>query len=633
MAATEIDKDGKESQKRRFDARDWQYVADHVIEEYERRKSDRRDLEKVWKDIDRQIAMEPERAFKYIVKDGSRIIDDRKAWMAETELPLQAQALEVLSSDARRMLFPQTGSWFRAHAAVTDEYLKSVDFTSIILGDEAEVPSLINQDNADKLVEGFLLDMFGESFGGEDFYTRVDRINAESFKYGMGVGRARRYKKTLYMKGRGGVQKDTRCIPVMAPASIKNLYLDNPKPSMHSAQLLEPGHIARDYIKLENLHMAANRGSDDPDDEDGGWMPSNLKKIVADDKGYVTLLEYEGDLVVPRKTTRSMVLAGCIVTVVLGGKDGSSASRGVVRFRWRKSHCSSYLLFPYHYESAGEPYPTSPLMKGRPVQIAATDACNRFLDSAALKIGSPVSYDRSSMAFAQEGGPSIFPYALWPTTDGVKVHSEVGGEPASMAAAMSQLVNLYAELTGVLPARLGAQSVSHTTAFAKDAELQRGAVRTVDYVQSVGQGAMTHWLDMAYKMGRDEISSRDTVVFFIAAYGGYVEVTKDQLPEKAIFEWFGSGGPAEEHQKRMMRVQSLQLALQMDQLGAAYGKPPTVDLGSAVAQVLREGGWTDLDSLIQRQQPGQISPEMMAQIGPGPATAALQQMPGLSDAA
>lgn len=619
-----IDDEGKASPKRRFDQRDFDYIAEFVIEEHEKRKKDRSDKEKCWADIDRQIAMKPDVSFKKL-PNGQ--VDTRKTWMAEMELPLQAQALEVLTADARRMEFSENGPWFRAHAAMTDEYLRKADFKSLIMGDENEVPSQINQDNADKLVEGFLLHLFAQKFNDEDFFTRCDRINAESFKYGMGVGRGRKYRQTLYTKGRGGVRRETLTIPVLAACSIKNLYLDNPKPSMHSAQLLEPAHIAVDHIKLENLHMAASRGSTEPDDEDGGWMPAGLKKLTADDNGYVTLLEMEGDIVVPRKTVRSMVLPGCIVTVASGGKEkgGQQATRAVVRFRWRKDNCSSYLLFPYHFEGADDPYPTSPLMKGRPVQMAATDALNRLLDSAMLKIAPPTGYDRSDMTFAQAGGPLIMPYAMWGTTDPVKVYTELGGDPSIMAAAMAQLIGLYAELTGVLPGRLGAQTVSHTTAFAKDAELQRGAVRTVDYVSQIGKGPITRWLDMAYRMGRDAIKPRENVSFFIPAYGGYVEVSKDQLPEYATFEWFGSGGPAETQQKRQMKLQSLGLAMQMDQMGAAYGKPPRVNLDAAVAEVLREGGWTDLDAILGA--PGNASPAVPAL--EGPATAAMQGIPGL----
>lgn len=607
----QIDDEGDVKPKRRFDARDWDYIAEFVIDEYEKRKKARSDRERCWAEIDRQIEMKPDTDFKYIIKEGTRVLDKNKAWMAEMELPLQAQALEVLTADARRMMFPDTGPWFTAHAEMTDEYLRSVDFQSLIKGDETEVPSLINQDNIDKLAEGYLLHIFGQT----DLNTRVDRINAETFKYGMGVGRARMETKNVFIHEARGVVKEKQKLPVLVPCSIKNLYLDEPISSMHSSQVLGEAHIARDHMKLENLKIAAAKGSTDPDDEDGGWMPANLRKVEPDDNGFVTVLEMEGDIVIPRKTTRSMILPGCIVTVIMGGSDnGGNSTRSVVRFRFRKQPFSSYLLFPYHYEGANEPYPTSPLMKGRPVQMTATHALNRLMDASMLKAAPPVSYDRTDTYFAQQGGAPIFPFAQWQSSDpgSIKVHDEVGGDPGTLASVFTMAVNMYAELTGVLPARLGAQTNSHTTAFAKDAELQRGAVRTVDYVRQAGGGPLTRWLDMAYRMGRESIG-REGVSFYIAAYGGFVEVTRDQLPENAVFEWFGSGGPLEEQQKKQMRISSLGTAAQMEQIGVQMGKQPRLDIDAAMAQVLREGGWTDVDAVLppaaasSRQAPGQVA--------------------------
>jgi hypothetical protein len=392
---------------------------------------------------------------------------------------------------------------------------------------------------------------------------------------------------------------------------------------MHSAQVLGPAHIAHDYVKFENLAIAANKGSQDPYDQDGGWMPSAMKRLVKDDNGYVELLEMEGDIIVPRKTTRSMVIPGAIVTVALGGKDGGgNATRSVIRMRFRKYPFSSYILFPYQYESADDTYPTSPLMKGRPIQILATEAVNRLIDAAALKNSPPVGWDRSDSALAASGGPKIYPYAQWPTVDAaaIKVFMEVGGDPTTLNAVYAQFVNLYAELTGVLPARLGAQTVSHTTAFAKDAELQRGAVRTVNYVNASGQGPMLRWLDMAYQMGRDSIKQK--VAFHIAAYGGFVEVSKEQLPERAVFEWLGSGGPQDENQKLQQKVNGLLLASKLDAIKLQTGQPPRIDYDKAIDEVLRESGWTDLDAITNRQS---NSPSA-APAGPAPAVAALQNL-------
>lgn len=609
--------------KRAFNRRDWQFIADFVIEEWSRRKRAREDREKQWAEVDRQLRMEPEIAFKKM-PDGR--IDAKKAWMAEMELPLQAQALEVLTADARRLMFPDTGTWFRAHAEMTDDYLDEVDFSSIVLGDKAEVPSQIDQDNVDKLVEGFLLHTFRQY----DIYTRMDRINTGAFKYGMGIGRACMETKNVYIHEARGVRKEKQKIPVIEPVCIKQLYLDDRKPTSHTSDVLGPAFIAEDWIRHEALQLAANKGSNDALDEHGGWMPNEVRRIVADDKGFVHLLEMEGDIVIPRKTTRSMVIPGAIVTVAIGGKSDGNVTNGVVRLRYRKSPYSSYLMFPYHFEDENDPYPTSPLMKGRTVQMMATDALNRLMDSAALKNAPPVGYSSDDMWFAQHGGPVIHPGAQWQTTDEVRVYDEIGGDPSALSGALSLALNLYAELTGILPARLGAQTVSHTTAFAKDAELQRGAVRTVDYVRQSGHGGLTKWLDMSYRMAREALGDEE-ISYWIDSYGGFVQIDKTYLPEKAVFEWFGSSGPAEEQAKMQARLSSLQLALQMDQLKIAMGGQPTVDIDAAIQQVLREGKWTDVDAItrVAGVSGGTASAPAVpdaAESGPGAAVAALQAL-------
>ena len=594
----EIDKsDAGVKKARRFDDRDWKWIADFVIEEYERRKRDRADKEKFWKEIDRQIAMEPSIEFKKL-PDGT--IDTKKKWMAETELPLQAQALELNVSDARRMLFADGDKWFKANSKVTDDYLKKVEGHGgvKVLGDENYVPSTVNQDNADKLVEGFLI----HNFKQYDHTSRFDIINAEAFKYGMGVGRGRLERKNIYIYESRGVRNDKQRIPVIVPCSIKNLYLEEPKPTLHSSTVLGPAHIAHDYLRYENLAIAANKGTTDPDDDDGGWMPKQLSKVLADKKGYVQVLEMEGDIVVPRKTTRSVVIPGAIITVAMGGEaPGGGSTRAVIRFRFRQHPFSSYLLFPYMHESADDAYPTSPLMKGRTIQMTATDCVNRFLDAAMLKNAPPVGYDRNDMTFAQSGGPEIYPYAQWETTDPVKVYTELGGDPSALAQAAMQFINLYSNLSGALPSRIGAPTNSHTTAYAKNAEMQLGSSRITDYVNQSGQGPLVRWLDMAYRLGREALKTNETIDFFIEAYGGYVEIDKSMLPE-AAFEWFGSQGPQAKQQQQQQKLAALNQAIQIDMMKAKMGMPPRINLDAAQDAMLREGGWTDIGQIVNEQQ-------------------------------
>lgn len=573
-------------QARKFIKKDFDFLAESIIDEWMRRKRKRSTLEKYWKDIDRQIEMEPDKSYKLL---PSGKVDARKAWMAEMELPLQAQALEVLSADAKRLMFPENTRWYAAKAKITDEYLDLADLKSIIPGDENEVPSLINQDNANKLIEGFLDNIFFET----GFYPNMDMINIEAFKYGVGVGRSVNMRRSVYTNTMKGTMKSVKKLPYLVPTSIKKTYLDDRPLSPNVAQVLGNSTIYEDRIRYENIKIAAKMGSTDPFNENGGWITRYVDQIEPDNDGCVSVIEMEGDVIVPRKTSRNFVLPGAVVTV-LCGKEGT---KGVIRLRFKENNEDTYHLFPYHKEHIDNPYPASPLMKGRPVQIAAVDALNRVMDSAALKNTPPVGYDRNEAAFAAEGGPSIFPGAQWPTIDDLKVYAEVGGDPAALMSIFSSFVNLYSELTGVMPARLGAQTVSHTTAFAKDVEVQRGAARTVDYATTNGNDGLLKWVNTAYRIARNNIGRNQKIDFYCAPYDSYVSIDKDILPEEASFEFMGANGAGEEAAVQEARFRSAQSAIQLDQLNVALGNQPVIDIPELIKQILREGKWTDVETI------------------------------------
>ena len=608
--------------KSRITTRDFDTIAEEITQIQSERASDRKDLEKCWKEIDRQIAMEPERRHKQL-PNGK--IDAKKNWMTESETPLQAQTQEVLTADARRMI--EADPWFQAHAETTDEYLNRVDMQSLVLGDENDVPSVITQDNADKLVEGTLAHWHRQ----QDFWGSIDRMNMEALTYGSGPGRAMLLTKEAFMEtARGVVRKDLK-MPVLVPRSIKKTYLDTTSNFvMNEGHMVSPSTIYCEEKKLTDVQMMARKGSTNPKNFNGGWMPKALKDVEGDKNGNVRMMEYEGDLIIKRKTRENIFLPNVIVTVV-SGKNGDKPMRKVIRLRFVKWAFQPSIVFSYHHDKCDSPYASSPLMKGRPIAVLIADAINKLADSGALKVAPPIGWDDTSKAFGQSGGPHIHPFAQWQGLDEVKVYDEVGGDPQALQSVLLVLIQWYSDVTGVNAPRLGAQTVSHTTAFAKDVELSRGQSRTVDYVRDVMAGPLTKWLYMAYEMGRDSFGDRATMPMFIDAYGGWVEVFKDALADRAAFEVFGAGGPAEEQQKTAEMLQALQTALQMDVLRIQTGQPPHINSEAAIEQVLRKGGWTDVES-ITNASGGAGTPQNaaggaganQAAAGPGAAIAALQ---------
>lgn len=600
--AREITDRAKVNKKKRFDKNDFATIADYVTDTLDTRKQARKDREKIWRDIDRQLAMEPDRQHKM---DATGRPDPDKNWMPELELPLQAQTLEMLTADARRMLFPSTGPWYQAHVALTDDFLRKVDFQGLITGDENDTPSQINQDNADKMVAG-VLDHWHRQY---DFFGNVDNINAEAFKYGMGIGRARSVSKRVFLNTARGMVKLDEKIPMLVPVSIWETYLDDSEHRlMNEGQFVGPSTVREWTQLLSDVVMAARAGSGDPEKEEGGWMAKNLDGLDPDKNGQVQLVEMEGDIIVPRKTTSNVYLPNAIVTVVKGRKGRKAESR-VIRFRFREEPFTSYIPFPYHQEHLDTPYAASPLMKGHPIQKSAVDALSRLIEASALNTQPPIRYDSDDRQFAMEGGPRVFPGALWGTVgnvDWVQI-----GDPTGLFNVYAGLLQQYSDVTGITAPRLGQQTVSHTTAFAKEAELNRGTIRTVDYARQTMKGPLTDWLYIAWLMGRKTFKAKS---IYIDAYNGWIDLDRDQLPDMVTFEVHGASGPQEEQVAEQQRLQAMQTALQLDQLNVQQGREPTVDLSSAIEQILRRGGWTDVDTMLSAQQ--QVSGDIPgAQLG------------------
>jgi len=589
--------------KRRFTQDDVKHIVDSTMEEQGRREKDRRDLEKVWKEVDRQLAQIPDLAHKSFA-DGN--INPKRAWMPEVELPLQSQTLEVLKADSRRMTFPQSGPYFQANAALTDDYLERVDFKALIAGAN-DVPSVIDQDNANKLVSGFHRHI-QRQYGFRDQWELLDM---EAFNYGTFVGKARTITKQMFPTTAKGVVKETVKFPVMIPRSIKNVYLDDSKHNvMMEGQFVGPTVHEIYWRKFGDLEMAAKKGSSDPNKD--GWRRDGLKKLEnmkATDN--VRVIRVEGDILVPRSTGPALFQPNTIAHIATESGQGA-----LIRLQFSEMDENSYFSHPYMIQDMGSPYGVGPLMKGMPIQKAAVEALTRLLIWAALNTGPPVKYDVDDPLFAQTGGPEIEPYKLWPTT-GTTEPVEIG-DGAALFQLYVGFLQQYADLTGVNAPRLGQQTVSHTTAFAKDVENQRGTARTVDYVSSVLNSPLARWLDMEYRLGK-KFEGKQTI--FIEEYGGFVEIESKHLPDLVSYEVFGAAGPAEEQREEQVQANAVQIAtqiellkIQLEQQGRPQGEK--LDLTAIQKEALRKG-FKDVDGFFTAGPEGlQANPEAAGIIQP-----------------
>lgn len=615
--------DTKVTEKRRFDKRDFEYISEYIVDTKDERKKKRKDLEDLWTEIDRQLAMTPKKSYKFNPLTG--LMKPGMGWLPEKELPLQAQTHEILCADSRRMVFPDNGPWFRAHTFTSDEYLRKVDFQTLMAGVENDLPTTIKQDNADRIVEGIMSDLHEQ----QNFYAQIDKFNAEVFKYGTGVGRVRKASKPTYIETARGTAREDTVLPVFFATSIKDVYLDEtPQYVMAEGHVIGPGVIFCKRQKLADIVQAAKYGSSDPYDEDGGWMPANLKGLEGDKDNCVEVIKWEGDLVVERKTVDNIFLPGAIITMVV-----ANAEKRVIRAAFRSKPFSSYVTQPYHTEHVNSPYGVSPLMKGAPLQSAATEMFCRLLQAAILNTEPPVVYDPQDPYFASTGGPIIEPRALWASTSEVKPQQI--GDAKTLLQAYAAIVQHYADVTGMHAPRLGQQTLSHTTAYAKEAELSRGQVRTVDYANTLLDGALSRILDMQFSY-LAEVWGEERAIW-VPEYGGFARVFRDVIPPACVFEVFGSAGPAEARARLQDQVYAVQQVVQIDMLQQqlrAMGVPVTggpIDYDRLKRMILGKAGFTDVDTLITSAPQGPAGQAMpgsgipgASPVNPGTISTALQ---------
>lgn len=594
-------------EQRKLNRKDWDSAAEYIADELATRKGKRKDREKIWDEVDRQVEQIPVPTNRD--KSGHTI--KGKEWQTFVEVPWQGQALELLSADAQRLIFPDDRNWFSAHVSMSDEELSRIDMDELVGGS----PDLFGDrrmtaENVEAVVEGIHTHY-------QDIYKfrgAWDRLMISALKYGTMVGRARIATLSDFSHEARGVISSNQKIPAIVPMDPRCVYLDDgPSTLQHSDEILPPSPIFTYKQRISDLMLAAQRGG-----ANAGWIGSNLKGLEAGEDGYLEIAEYEGDIVIPRKTTDSIYLANCVITVAMGRANGQGVSR-VVRYRENPFRFSSYIVDVYHPDSLSTNYGTSPLIKGMPVQKAATDAFNRLCHSAILNTEPPIGWDDTDATLAAMGGPNIAPGASWPSLGQINIH-EIG-DPSVLLNVYLALTQQFQEVTGVSAPRLGAQTKSHQTAYAVDTEIQRGVIRTVDFTRQMMYGAMRTWLSLEYEMIQ-KILGKNPKPMYIPKLNAFLNVSSKVLPKAVSYDVHGVSGPLEEREKQQQRQQALMTALQLEPLALQAGGTP-IDLDRIRTDLLREGGVQNASEYFVQQEP---------QAGAGFAPQAATQQPPVSGA-
>ncbi|KKK63361.1 hypothetical protein LCGC14_2995060, partial [marine sediment metagenome] len=312
-----------------IDEKDLSSIAEMIIQEWKDRKKRREILEKHWDEIDRQLRMEPELSHKSDIKGN--VLKGRE-WMPETELPLQAQTLEMLSADVRRLMFPNNRDSFNARAALTEKYLTRFNragspFAGERPAKDTGIHAELNQDNADRLAAAMITHWRSQY----DHRAHVGAINVQTLNKGFGVGRLRKVRRRILgHDARLGGSINQR-IPVLVPRDVRKVYLDDNETSvMHEGETLGPNIIQEQSIRYSDLVASAEDAGENHRDETSGYVKSQIQKLSVDKSDdTIELIELEGDLIVDSGNS-TLIIRDVVVTVAVGSKKGAKQNFGVV---------------------------------------------------------------------------------------------------------------------------------------------------------------------------------------------------------------------------------------------------------------------------------------------------------------
>lgn len=553
-----------EVKKRKFRKEHWDAAAKFINDEFNRRLENRADREKIWDEIDRQIAMKPIPLKETDKKDAD------KNWFPNTELPLQATALEVLQADSRRLTFPRNREWYKPHSEVSDEYLekwqKRREAESII--GSKPIPMKMDQETADIIVKA-TLDYYHGLF---NFRDAIDYLDIEAIKYGTYAGRVMKMDRPRFENSFHGITASKLSGPAVVPVTIKHYFPDDSVQTvMMEGMSLSPAGIRRFFQRADDIKLAAAKGD--------GWLKINVANLdIKKPQNPVTMIEYEGDLIIPQ-SRESIFLPNVIVTVAV-----SDGGPKVVRFREIENNRRTYFSGLYEKESLETPYGSSPLMKGQPLQEMASLMFNALGAAAALSAQPPVLWDATEHKLIATGGPSLYPGVKMGVDDPQKAINIIREwNIIDIASALNGILKQYEDLTGVTAPRRGAQTKSHTTAFAVDVENTRGLVRTDDYIQNK-ERMLNSVLSMEYEIARETLSN---TAIFIGGGGldGFIKLSSADLPTNVLFDVIGSTGPATEREAEQQKIQRLMAAAQLSAQSQQQGGP-VLNFEEAMREIL-----------------------------------------------
>jgi len=543
--------------KRRVMSRDHDDIANFITRELKARQDTewRRKHEARWREVDRQIAIEPPATVKEDKNDSGD-------WHNAIQLGDLTDASETITADILRLVFPTERKWFVPHVR-----LPSVGTDDD--GDEIPHPPEV-QRQANGVVRSFMVQQH-KDFGVRG---RVKLGLKEVLHHGSVVATV---DEQRLVKFEGGAKPDHLTAPVPEIHSMWNCYPDS-SPMIQGTELFYSGSmIIRKYISLQAaLEMP-------------GWINKNRlreahkgKKDLTD---HIEIVTYYGDIFLKRHDgnilfpNRKTTVSG---HVFLDSKVNATAYSPVI-------------YTGYERDDVRDPYFTSPIVKRAPMGAFATKMANNTMDAVDLAVKPPGQYDSTDNSL-KGNPPKIYPGAMFGSRGGQGVDfMQVGDPAAGLAGVQFAKQSLQGGTTvdatrqGVAPIKVGDSAAglagmqfakqsmqegttvdatrkgvspgTEQTATEVQVTEQRAEVREVEFSSSFEAGFLLPYLIMQNDINREKLQpyrfyndEPHTPDFMVA--------TRKDVPKQIVFEVTGSRTLLGEQERTQRFGQTAALASQ-----------------------------------------------------------------------
>lgn len=560
--------------KRKIRKTDWQKVESFVKKELEARKGNsfRRAHETIWREVDRQIQMEPMK--KYL--PGGK--EAPPSWQSAFELGELSKASEVITADTMRLLFPSSRSWMEPHVKPQ----LNLDPKS----GRPIPPDPRKQKKADGLMKALMTQQHVD-FG---FKERVEISVKEALHHGSFVVTVEDEQLNKIYDGQGVVSLNA---PVWKPHSMWNSYPDM-SPSVVPGSIFYPGSMMIvSYMPRYKVLALRGEGYMNLTDEK---LPKTKNKNNNVDTEDVELVTYYGDLTIEREDG----------DIFLPNSKCICANGTIIFYRANPLPFPEVIYQGYERQDLRDPYFTSPIVKNSPMQKVATILANEFIDAVKLHTQPPGVYDGNDAYLVQMGGPQIFPGAMTPSKGSNKVTFMSVGDPKAALEGLQLALMKLEEGTAVNAIRSGARESDRKTATEVNRTSQGAEVRTVDFVDKIERAGLRPFLYMQHELNLVNLKSYS---FYCPEKGlpDFIEITNDKLPKIVHFEVVGSKGILGE-QERAQRAAAVTAFAAQSPLFA-----PLLNAPDILKDMYEDAGVKSAETYIKAGQ-DQIPPEVQMKL-------------------